>query len=101
MAAQPTSQGVMQMSGMLLEANSRKKPKVSTSGNCSPERISNLSRELAGSIHEAVNQINQLNKQTRMLSFNAQIEAARTGAAGTTFQVVALAMRDLSGAIAG
>lgn len=72
----------------------------SSARNSSPERISELSRELSGSIQNAVTQINLLNKQTRMLSFNAQIEAARSAAAGTTFQVVALAMRDLSGAIA-
>jgi hypothetical protein len=68
--------------------------------NENPERIALLSQELAGKMDRAVQQIRDLNVESRILSFNAQIEAARSGAAGATFGVVALAMRELSGATA-
>src|SRR5262249_35400750 len=78
-----------------------KRASADAGANSSPERIAELSLELADSIRGAAAQISTLNKQTRMLSFNAQIEAARSGAAGTTFQVVALARGVSSGAVAG
>jgi methyl-accepting chemotaxis protein len=45
---------------------------------------------------ECVADIAQVNHRTRMLSFNATIEAARAGPAGQTFTVVAAEVRDLS-----
>jgi hypothetical protein len=69
---------------------------ASRSVSGSPERISALSRELSRGIQHAVEQIESLNAQTRVLTFNAQIEAARAGAAGQAFQVVVLAMREMA-----
>ncbi len=61
-----------------------------------PERISQLSTELARCIAASGNEIDQINLQTRLLSFNAQIEAARAGSAGVSFAVVGQEMVSLS-----
>ena len=53
---------------------------------------SNIERRLRGAVHE----IGEINLQTRLLSFNAQIEAAHAGAAGRAFEVVAREMVTLS-----
>lgn len=47
-------------------------------------------------IQEVTAQISQITLQTRMLSLNASIEAARAGTAGAGFAVVASAVRELS-----
>ncbi|MBK1880629.1 cache domain-containing protein [Pelagicoccus mobilis] len=66
------------------------------------EHISGLSRDLNRSIKDALEHITSVNKQTRMLSFNAQIEAARAGgSAGAAFAVVAQAIQDLSDRTSG
>jgi hypothetical protein len=65
-------------------------------GGSTPERISKLSTELARCIASSGNEIDQINLQTRLLSFNAQIEAARAGAAGVSFAVVGQEMVSLS-----
>lgn len=67
--------------------------------DCSHDRIAELARELGATIDNAVTEIYSLNSRSRMLSFNAQIEAARNGEAGSTFQVVALGMRELAESI--
>jgi len=61
-----------------------------------PERISQLSTELARCIASSGAEIDQINLQTRLLSFNAQIEAARAGSAGVSFAVVGQEMVSLS-----
>lgn len=82
----------------LPSASSRSYSKTSTA-DCTPERIAELAHTLSASIDKAVDQIEDLNRQSRMLSFNAQVEATRSGAAGSTFQVVAMAMQKLSASI--
>ena len=65
--------------------------------SASPERIAELTEELVGKMLIASKSIAKVNSHTRLLSFNAQIEAARAGGgAGAAFGVVASAMRDLS-----
>lgn len=64
--------------------------------DASPERISSLSRSLARSFDSALHEIDTINLQTRLLSFNAQVEAARAGHHGASFAVVASEMQKLS-----
>jgi hypothetical protein len=65
-------------------------------GGATPERISQLSTKLARCISSSGDEIDQINLQTRLLSFNAQIEAARAGSAGVSFAVVGQEMVSLS-----
>lgn len=69
---------------------------AAASGVSTPERISHLSTELARCIAASGSEIDLINLQTRLLSFNAQIEAARAGAAGVSFAVVGQEMVSLS-----
>lgn len=68
----------------------------------SPEHIASLAESLMSGLAEAVKQIDKVNDETRMLSFNASIEAARAGgSSGKAFGIVATAIRDLSDRTAG
>lgn len=64
--------------------------------DASPERIRDLSQALTRSFGSAIHEIDNINLQTRLLSFNAQIEAARAGHFGASFAVVASEMQTLS-----
>jgi hypothetical protein len=57
--------------------------------NVSPERIAQLAKDLALKMHETVDEINHVNRTTRLLAINAKIEAARAGTVGAAFSVVA------------
>ncbi len=66
-------------------------------GSASPERIAQLADQLVVRMKQSSGAIAKINSQTRLLSFNAQIEAARAGGTtGAAFGVVASAIRDLS-----
>ena len=65
--------------------------------NSSPERIAEVADQLVVRMQQSSGVIAKINSQTRMLSLNAQIEAARAGGTtGAAFGVVASAIRDLS-----
>lgn len=66
----------------------------STESNISPERIELLAGQLTGKTTDAIAEIERINRQSSVLALNAQIEAARSGAAA--FEVVARAMQELS-----
>ena len=69
----------------------------STAGDATPERIAELADSLVGRMTQASGEISKINDRTRLLSLNAQIEAARAGGAtGAAFGVVASAMKGLS-----
>jgi len=74
----------------------------SAADNHSPEHIASLAESLMSGLAEAVKQIDKVNDETRMLSFNASIEAARAGgSSGKAFGIVATAIRELSDRTAG
>jgi hypothetical protein len=53
--------------------------------------------DLSSSLDGAIGEIRDINMNTKLLSLNARIEAARAGLAGAAFGVVAQEMQDLSG----
>ena len=60
----------------------------------SPERIAQLTGQLVGKMQDASKSIVRLNNQTRILTFNAQVEAARTGGpAGAADQLISRCRR--------
>jgi hypothetical protein len=59
-------------------------------------QIGDLAESVAGQFRKAVNEIERINLQTKILSLNAQIEAARAGTVGNAFGVVAMEMVNLS-----
>ena len=62
-----------------------------------PERIATLARLLKEKIVRAIDEIDELNDRTHLLSLNARIEAARAGGeSGAAFGVVASAIKNLS-----
>jgi hypothetical protein len=60
------------------------------------KRVNDFSYTISGSLKEAIREINQINMQSKILSFNAHIESARAGESGRTFGVVATQMNMLS-----
>jgi hypothetical protein len=59
-------------------------------------QIGGLAKRVARDFSQAMAEIERVNLQTKILSFNAQIEAARAGAIGNPFGVVAMEMVTLS-----
>jgi hypothetical protein len=66
-----------------------------------PERIAFLAHELEQTLRSSIGQISELNDRTHVLAINARIEAARAGAAGRGFKVVADAFGALNVEIQG
>ncbi len=62
----------------------------------SPERITDLTVQLAAKMDKAIKDIKNINLQTHILSINAKVEATRAGEAGSSFSVVATEMDNLS-----
>lgn len=59
--------------------------------------FADLLGDLSNSLDTAIEEIRDINTNTKLLSLNARIEAARAGVAGAAFGVVAQEMQDLSG----
>jgi methyl-accepting chemotaxis protein len=64
--------------------------------NFSPERITELTAQLATKMDRAIKDIQNINLQTHILSVNAKVESTRAGEAGLSFAVVATEMGTLS-----
>ncbi|BBO34129.1 methyl-accepting chemotaxis protein [Lacipirellula parvula] len=63
---------------------------------CRERSFSELLGDLSNSLDAAIGEIRDINTNTKLLSLNARIEAARAGLAGAAFGVVAQEMQDLS-----
>lgn len=61
------------------------------------QQIAQLAESVSIHFKQAVDEIETINLQTKILSFNAQIESARAGVVGNAFGVVAMEMVALSG----
>ncbi|HKB91496.1 MAG TPA: methyl-accepting chemotaxis protein [Opitutaceae bacterium] len=66
------------------------------SGSVTPEHISELAGTVLARIQDSINEIGEINLQARILSFNAELEAARAGEAGRGFAVVSKEMAQFS-----
>ena len=75
---------------------SQPNPASSTEVHGLPEQILNLADSLGEKDRTSLKQIDDINTQSSLLSLNAKIEAARAGAAGRSFAVVATEMGELS-----
>lgn len=82
-------------------ATTQPKSKAGSEGdeNLTPERITQLAGELSNKMDVAIQEIERINRQSRMLAVNARVESARAGEAGAAFGVVASEMGNLSHAI--
>lgn len=67
-----------------------------TSSRTDFQSVVDLSRKMLANVMETAEQITQINRETRILSMNAGVEAARAGAAGAGFGVVAEELTRLS-----
>ena len=63
------------------------------------QSVVDLSRKMLANVIDTAEQITQINRATRILSMNARVEAARAGAIGAGFGVVAEELTRLSGDI--
>lgn len=66
------------------------------SGLLRPECIEELSREINSALSADISSLRAINRNTRLLSLNARIEAARAGSTGAAFAVVASEVMELA-----
>ena len=78
-------------------AGTRPAPEAPAGAHFAPERIALLARLLTEKMSKAIEEIDEINDRTHLLSLNARIESARAGGeAGAAFGVVASAIKGLS-----
>lgn len=82
--------GVQSVSGLILKTSETEKHFRLVSN-----RVNGLEQSTS-SIHELLRLMNQMAKQTKILSLNASIEASRAGLAGAGFKVIAEEIRRLA-----
>jgi hypothetical protein len=71
-------------------------PSGRDNGEGGTQQIAQLVGDLSTTLSGAISEIEQINARTRLLALNARIEAARAGAAGDAFSVVAGEVQGLS-----
>jgi methyl-accepting chemotaxis protein len=72
--------------------------KLSSRGGSMVEALDGVLKDLK-TVETSIGQIDRINHQTNLLALNAKIEAARAGAAGRGFSVVAEEVRELAKAV--
>ena len=78
-------------------ADARPVPKAPEGSHFAPARIAMLARLLTEKMSKAIDEIDEINDRTHLLSLNARIESARAGGeSGAAFGVVASAIKGLS-----
>lgn len=60
-----------------------------------PERISTLANSIHAKLSQSISSISEVNSDLRLLAFNAKIQAAKAGAAGAGFGVVANEIKEM------
>jgi methyl-accepting chemotaxis protein len=73
----------------------RKMDEIKTSNIQTLEEIGGLAEQIS-SIGDIIDIINNIANQTRIIAFNAELEASSAGAAGTSFRIVAEEIRRLA-----
>lgn len=79
----------------LVQENQNNMQKILLGNTTTIEAIHNLSRHITG-IWDIVNIINHIADQTKIIAFNAELEASSAGEAGRSFQIVATEIRRLA-----
>ncbi|KAA1258534.1 Methyl-accepting chemotaxis protein 4 [Rubripirellula obstinata] len=69
---------------------------VETPENHSEEDVTQMVKDLSNALESAIEEIESVNSETKVLALNARIEAARAGSVGAAFGVVAQEMQTLS-----
>ncbi len=80
---------------LMIERSLEKMDEIKTSNESTITEIKTLSEKI-NSIWEIVNMINNIADQTKIIAFNAELEAASAGDAGKNFQIVASEIRRLA-----
>lgn len=60
-----------------------------------PERISTLAQSIHSKLSQSISSISTVNSDLRLLAFNAKIQAAKAGAAGAGFGIVANEIKEM------
>lgn len=77
-------------------ADSSKQKGANGSELSSTDRVVHVVEQLAATMNVAIGEIREINENAKLLSLNARIEAARAGASGAAFGVVAQEVQSLS-----
>lgn len=93
-AVQATAQEVKEMH-VTVDASLQKAKDLETSVKVVEKGIIEVNQSLRG-VSDAANEISKIAFQTRLVAFNASVEAVRAGEAGRGFSVVAQAVKDLA-----
>jgi methyl-accepting chemotaxis protein len=89
------SEGEIQKGFGIIQQNQGKMGEIKDGNNQTIEGIKQLGQQI-NSIWDIVNMINGIADQTKIIAFNAELEASSAGEAGKNFQIVATEIRRLA-----